>query len=107
MDDVQLGGGVNWGDGISVNLEAGERLSKVQPFSNLFLKILTEGAVTTEAGSLFQYFTTLTEKADPIPRRWPVPWSTFFGALQDRDEWEGENTSQFYQVSGNWHYIIA
>ncbi len=32
----------------------------VQPFSNLFLKTLTEGALTTEAGSLFQYFTTLT-----------------------------------------------
>ncbi len=31
----------------------------------LFLKILTEGAVTTEAESLFLYLTTLTEKADP------------------------------------------
>ncbi len=28
---------------------------------NLFLKALTEGAVTTEAGGLFQYFTTLTD----------------------------------------------
>ncbi len=26
---------------------------------NLFLKILTDGAVTTDAGSLFQYLTTL------------------------------------------------
>ncbi len=38
----------------------------VQTFSNLFLKILTEGAVTTKAGSLFQNFTTLTENADPL-----------------------------------------
>ncbi len=28
------------------------------------MKILTEGALTTEAESLFQYFTPLTEKAD-------------------------------------------
>ncbi len=27
-------------------------------FSNIFLKTLTEGAVTTKAGGLFQYFTT-------------------------------------------------
>ncbi len=35
--------------------------------SNLFLKTLTEGAVTTEAGSLFQYFTTLTENVVFLP----------------------------------------
>ncbi len=40
----------------------------VQTFSNLFLKILTEGAVTTKARSLFQYFTTLTEKVYPLLR---------------------------------------
>ncbi len=34
---------------------------------NLFLKILKEEAVTPEAGALFQYFTTLTEKANPLP----------------------------------------
>ncbi len=45
-------------------------------FINIFLKTLTERAVTTEAGSLFQYFTTLTEKADPLLRRWLAPWST-------------------------------
>ncbi len=50
------GGGVEeWGDE-----------SSVQTFSNLFLKALTEGAVTTEAGSLFQYFTNLTENAVPV-----------------------------------------
>ncbi len=38
--------------------------TSVHTFSNLFLKILTEGAVTTEAESLFQYFTPLAEKAD-------------------------------------------
>ncbi len=46
-----------------------------QIFSNLFLKIFTEGAVTTEVGSLFQYFTTITEKAGG-------------GSC----EWEGEKT---------------
>ncbi len=35
--------------------------SSVQTISKFFLKTLTEGAVTTEAGNLFQYFTTLTK----------------------------------------------
>ncbi len=39
--------------------------TSVETFSNRFLKTLTEGAITTEAGSLFQYFTTLTENAGP------------------------------------------
>ncbi len=50
--------------------------TSVQTFSNLLLKTLTEGAATTEAGSLFQYFTTLTENADPLLRRWLAPWSS-------------------------------
>ncbi len=50
--------------------------TSVQTFSNRFLKTLTEEAVTTEAGSLFQYFTNLTENADPLLRRWFAPWST-------------------------------
>ncbi len=33
----------------------------VQTLSNLFLKILIDGAVNLEAGSLFQYSKTLTE----------------------------------------------
>ncbi len=45
----------------SVNGGDGERL-----LFNLFLIVLTEGAVTTEAGSLFHYTTTLTENADTI-----------------------------------------
>ncbi len=48
----------------------------VQTFSNRFLKTLIEGAVTTEAGSLFQYFTTLTKNADSLLLRWLAPWST-------------------------------
>ncbi len=44
-----------------------------------FLKTLTEGAGTTEAGSLFQYFTTLTENAGPLLRRWLAPWSILKG----------------------------
>ncbi len=50
--------------------------SQFQTFSDLFWKILTDGAVTTEVGSLFQYFTTLTEKADPLLRRMLAPRST-------------------------------
>ncbi len=42
--------------------------TSVQTFFNLFLKSLTEGAVTTETGSLFQYFTTLIENSDPLLR---------------------------------------
>ncbi len=33
-------------------------------FLQTFLNILSEGAVTMEAGSLIQYFKTLTENAD-------------------------------------------
>ncbi len=41
-------------DGGGVNVEWGRRgKTSLQTFSNLFLKTLTEGAVTTEAGSLF------------------------------------------------------
>ncbi len=47
------GGLGNWGDKISVNGEDGK-------------KMLTKRAVTTEAGSLFQHFTTLTENPDPL-----------------------------------------
>ncbi len=39
--------------------------TSVQTFSNL-LKMLTEGTTTTENGSLFQYFATLNEKAEPF-----------------------------------------
>ncbi len=41
------------------------RKTSVETFFNHF----TEEAVTTEAESLFQYFTTVTEKADPLLRR--------------------------------------
>ncbi len=34
----------------------------------------------TEAGSLFQYFTTLIENADHLLRRLPAPWSTLKGS---------------------------
>ncbi len=54
-------------DECSVNGGDGKRLS-----SKLSFLFLTE-AVTTEAGSLFQYFTTPTENADPLLRRWLAP----------------------------------
>ncbi len=38
--------------------------------SNLFLTALTEGSVKADTGSLFQYFTGLLEKANPLFRRW-------------------------------------
>ncbi len=41
-------------------------------FLQPLLENLTEGAVTAKAGSLFQYFTNLTEKADPLLRWWLV-----------------------------------
>ncbi len=63
----------DWGDECSVNGGDGERLVS-KHFSNLFLKALTEGVVTTETGSLFQYFTSLTENADPFLRRWLALW---------------------------------
>ncbi len=55
------GGEEKWGDEFSVNGGDGERL--------LSRKLLTEGSATTETGSIFQYFTTLTENADPLIRR--------------------------------------
>ncbi len=33
----------------------------------MFLKILTEGAITTKTGNLFHYFITLTAKGRPSP----------------------------------------
>ncbi len=73
----------------SVNGGGGKKTS-VQPFSSLFLKTLTERAVTTEAGSLFQYFTTLTENADPLLWWWLAPWRIlkFYG----RNLWKKCNT---------------
>ncbi len=51
------------GCGDDFNSIGGYGKSPIQTSTNLVLKTLIEEAVTTEAGSLFQYFTTLTEKA--------------------------------------------
>ncbi len=64
--------------------------------SVLCLIILTGEAVTTEAGSLFQYFTALTEKADPPPL--PSGDGSYLsvpcrGALLGHVEWEGRKAS--------------
>ncbi len=76
-------GGVQVGRGEEVNGEMrvqsmGEIGKDFYPISSsLFLKTLTEGAVTTEAGSLFQYITTPPpENTDPLLRRWLAPWGT-------------------------------
>ncbi len=76
MGGVQVGKG---GEGRSVQ-SMGEIWKDFCPqFLQPFLQILTKGAVTTEARSLFQYFTILTENADPLLRRWLAPWSTLKG----------------------------
>ncbi len=41
-----------------------------------FLNPFLENTVTTEAGSLFQYFTTLIENANPLLWRWLAPLRT-------------------------------
>ncbi len=77
MGGVQVGrwGGGREKGGMSVQSMGEMGKDFLQTSSNRFLKTLTEGAVTTEAGSLFQYFTTLTENADPLLRRWLAPWN--------------------------------
>ncbi len=64
---VRAGGGRNreMGDECSVNEAHVERfLSKLSPAFSW--SILTEKAVTTEAGSLFQHFTNLAKNTDPL-----------------------------------------
>ncbi len=68
MDGVHLGGG---GGGRELGRGIYRKKEKIN--TKKILKIFTKGAVTTEAENLFQYFTTLTEKADPFPRRCLVP----------------------------------
>ncbi len=81
--------------------------TSVLNLSNRFLKTLTEGAVTTEAGSLFQYFTT--------PPKMPtlsfgggshlrVPCS---GALLGRVEREGGKTSPSHNVLKAREYLAG
>ncbi len=79
MDVVQVGwvwGIGKLGDECSITWERWRKTS-VQTFSHLFLETLTEGAVTTEAESLLQYFITLTENAGPL--LWLAPWRTLYG----------------------------
>ncbi len=65
MGGVQVG----WGGVGLQNGEIGE------DFCPHFLQPFLESIVTAEAWSLFQYFTTLTENAEPLLLRWLVPWS--------------------------------
>ncbi len=74
-EQVGWGEGREMGDGCPFNGGDFEKTS-VATFSNLFLKLLTEDFVTTEAGSLFRYFTTLTKNVGPLLRRWLASWST-------------------------------
>ncbi len=54
MGGVQVvGGGYRNGGGVAYSVNGEMRKDFVQTFSNLFLKTLTEGAVTTEAEKLF------------------------------------------------------
>ncbi len=61
--------------------------TSVQTFPTLFLNIFTDGAVTTETGSLFQYFTTLIG-----------PWSTWQGC-SPRPRRVGRRKSKFESTS--------
>ncbi len=81
-----------------VFLHLKHRKTFVQSFSNLFLKTLTEGSVTTEDGSLFQYFTTLTENANPLLRRWLASWSTVKGCPL-RTRRSGGRKNKFRSIS--------
>ncbi len=79
MGGMQVGRGVGkWGGGVFSQWGRWAK-TPVQTFSWRFLKTLTEGAVTREAGSLFQCFTCLTENADPLLRRRRAHWSTLKG----------------------------
>ncbi len=71
MGGVQVGRG-----GVSVQPIGEMRKGFCPNFLQPFLKTLTEGTVTTEAGSSFQYFTTLTENANLLLRQYLAPWST-------------------------------
>ncbi len=53
-----------------------------------------------EAGGLFQYFATLTEKADPLFQRWLLPWSTLKGLLR-----VGERKNKFGSTSNELIYF--
>ncbi len=78
-------GGVAYGMGRCVFSQWGRwRKTSVQTFSNFFLKTFTEGAVTTEAWGLFQYFTALIENAARVLWRWLALWSTLYGASSRR-----------------------
>ncbi len=98
MGGVQVGWGESvgkWGDECSVNGGDGERLlSKLPPI-----------AVTTEAGSLFQYFTTLTANADPLLRRRLAPWSTLKGCPL-RPRRAGGRKNKFGSISKRPLYIL-
>ncbi len=78
MSGVKWDGGVGGcGDECSLNGGDGERLpSKL--FPNNYWKTVTEGAVTTEAGSLFQCFTTLTKyRGDKFGSIFEMPANIF------------------------------
>ncbi len=77
-----------------------------QTFSNLFLKTLTEGAVTTEAGSLFQYFTTLTEKPYYFKKKEWISTACKRGSKKNATKLYVGKTSSFFQAASNYITII-
>ncbi len=64
-------GGVQVGKGGGGSVQSMGEMGK--DFCPNFLQPFLENI---DRGSLFQYFTTLTENADPLLRRWLAPWST-------------------------------
>ncbi len=65
-------------------MERWEKISD-QTSINTFWKILTEGSVTTDAGSIFLFFTNPTKR--------PTLGVPCTGALLDHVEWDGRPTS--------------
>ncbi len=76
MGGVQVGWR-EWGNGeTSVQLMREMGKNFCPNFLQPFLEYIDRRSCNDEAGSLFQYFTTLIENADSLLRRWLAPLST-------------------------------
>ncbi len=69
-------------------------MPSVQTLCIFFLKKLTEGAVTTEAGRLFQCFTTLNENAIPLLRWWLATLEYLIGVPSEREIYQFGSISE-------------
>ncbi len=83
------------GKGVGVSVQSLREMGKdfCPNFRQPFLEKMTEGAVTTEAGRLFQYFTTLTKMPTLSCSGGCHLGVHCWGTLLGRIEWEGGKTS--------------